>query len=99
MREVFLALAMLGMFAFSFFVVARIGGFLETNYRNADLRNEDRSVPVMFAPGTNAAETAEQIRKLGDAYGQCAVIVCGAEAPDLYDYIDPENVEFRYQIG
>ena len=100
MREIMIALATIGLFCFAFFVAARIGGFLEVNYRGADTaKRESRTVPILFSSGNNPAETAEQIRNLGDDYGQCAVIVCGAEGPDLRDYIDPELGEYLYQIG
>ena len=90
MREVLLAVSMIVMFAFAFLVAAKIGGFLETNYRGPSApRSRDQSVSVTFAPAQNAAEAAERIRQLGDGCDRCAVIVCGAD-PDIMDYLDPE---------
>ena len=95
MREILIALATIGLFCFAFFVAARIGGFLEVNYRGADTaKRESRTVPILFSSGNNPAETAEQIRNLGGA-----VIVCSAEEPDRRAYIDPELGEYLYQIG
>ena len=102
MREVFLAISVIGMFAFAFCVAARIGGFLEVNFRGAGTQQaEDKSVSVTFVPGQTPAETAARIRKLGNACDRCAVLVCGAEAPDVMDYIDPDWCvgDSRYQIG
>ena len=99
MRELFMGLAVLGLFAFAFFVAARIGGFLEANYQGADIQqNKDRSVTVAF--GDSAARTADQIRKLGSDCDRCAVIVCDAEDSDILDYFDPDWCveDFRYKI-
>ena len=50
MREIMIALATIGLFCFAFFVAARIGGFLEVNYRGADTaKRESRTVPILFS--------------------------------------------------
>ena len=102
MRELFLTLAVIAMFAFSFFVVGRIGGFLEANYLGAGAKKPtDRNVCVTFAEGASAAETAHQIRRLSENYNRCAVIVCTAPDPDILDYFDAEwcAEDSQYRIG
>ena len=93
MREVMIALAVISMFGFAFYVAVRIGGFLETNYRGAGpQQDEDQSVSVTFAAGKNALKKA--VQNLRGVYDRCAVIVCDSEGAELMDDIDPE-----YRIG
>ena len=99
MREVFIVLVMIGLFGFAFFVAARVGSFLDTNYRGTEsAKKEVRTIPVLFSPEKKPEEMAKQIRSLREEYEACAIIVFGAEDSDLMDYIDSEHGEYRYQI-
>ncbi len=102
MKELILGLTMIGLFVFAYFVVGRIDGFLKAAGRNAGVSQEKTNdVFVTFVDGKNAAETAERIKQLGSTSGSCAIIVCGAEDPEIMDYLGPEwHIEdFRYHIG
>ena len=100
MREVFMGLIMIGLFAFAYYVVSRIGGFVDMHYRaTVSKQDEGKTISVTFLEGKNAVATVEKIRKLGDTYDRCAVIVCGSEDSNLLDYINEEDGEYQYQIG
>ena len=101
MKEVILGLAVIGLFAFAYFVVGRIDGFLKTAGPGAGRqRTKSGEVYVTFVDEKNAAAAAARIRRLGDAIGTCAIVVCGAQDPEIADYIDPEwHIEdCRYHI-
>ena len=97
MKNLFIILAVIAVFAVTYFAVDRFGRFLDANFVGHHSEAKDpRKVYISSAAGKSAEQISDEISRVMDSHAGYEIVICSSADPAIADCLSQAGSAVEY---